>query len=137
MLTSTVPSQITLAEALARYEVQKIDPKRLIGQEHAFANCMAFLDGVGKRRLINRNHTSYAIKHMVEQPNGQFDACRAEECRKQFTGYVCEGTLILAAFASGFNFSRVHPTSFGMHFNISSNSLREKCLSLCHRPDEL
>jgi hypothetical protein len=45
--------------------------------------------------------------------------------------------LILAAFASGFNFSRVHPTSFGMHFNISSNSLREKCLSLCHRPDEL
>jgi len=116
-----------LRQAMARFQVAGIDTSALAGQEEAFRNCMRFLDGIEKTKRINTRHGSYGLKHMVENPTGRFGR-RSDQSK--YTGYVYEGTFVLAALASGFS-TRRHAKS-GLHyfFNISERSLKNKFLSL-------
>src|SRR4051812_44941273 len=99
METPIQEQRTNLDEAIARYKVEGIDHGMTAGQEEAFDNCIAFLNGIEKSKLPNKRHGSYGLKHMVENPTGRLGRKFDDS---KYTGYVYEGTFILAALASGF-----------------------------------
>lgn len=113
-------SSMTLTDAKARYTVPKIDDSALRGQESAFQHCLDFLACLDKTRAINRRVGSYGLKHMVENPTGR-EGRPSDESK--YIGYVYEGTLILAALASGFRCEHTPGNSLHCCFNISLRSL--------------
>lgn len=118
---------MTLAQARARYKVQGIDETKLADQEGAFQNCIQFLSGIQATKAINPNAGSYNLKHVVENPTRSFG--RPSDPSK-YTGYVYEGTFILAALASGFKLRYRGPRSMGCTFNLSTRSLKNKVLRM-------
>jgi hypothetical protein len=81
-----------------------------------------FLNGTSKTKGQNRRHSSYGLKHIVEYPGGHFGI---DSSASSYNGYIYEGTLILAALASGFE-----ATYAGNHlkatFNISERDLKRR-----------
>lgn len=112
-------SVMTLQEASRTFAVPGIDPGDLTQQEHAFATCVSFLDGISKIKGQNRRHTSYGLKHIVEHPGGHFGI---PSSAGGYDGYIYEGTFILAALAAGFTAAQP-----GNHlkatFNLSERDL--------------
>jgi hypothetical protein len=78
----------------------------------AYQLCLEFLRGVEKTRHMNRFHTSYGYKHLVEG--------------RPHRGYVYEGTFVMAALDEGFTMKRLHPLSIKALFNISERSLKRR-----------
>lgn len=63
--------------------------------------------GISKIKTMNRNHTSYGYKHMVEENLG---------------GYISNGIFIAAAIHCGFDY-KITPGSLNVEFNISEKSI--------------
>lgn len=67
-------------------------------------------------RTINKNHTSYGLKHLAER--------RAKILSDNEVYYISNGALILAMIHAGFRFVRdgVSPNAF---FNVSERTLKK------------
>jgi hypothetical protein len=113
---------MTLKQAAKQHPIGGLDEKMLAKQDDAFATCLSFLDGISKTKGQNRRHTSYGLKHIVEHPGGHFGI---PSDAGGYNGYVYEGTLILAALASGFTAAHAR-NHFRATFNISERDLRRK-----------
>ena len=111
---------MTLKEARERFQLQGIKNSVFDGdpssQEGAFKNCVAFLEGFKKAAYVERKHSSYALKHMVEQ---------AFQHR-----YVSEATFILAALSIGFTHRHLDKETMSCFFNLSSRALDNKVWQL-------
>ena len=106
---------MTFKEARARFQVQGIDDSAFgdtSGQEEAFKNCVAFLDGVEMTRTAGRLYGSYGLKHQVERA---FSGC-----------YVYEGTLILAALSLGYTCQYTSDSRMTCRFNMRADSLKKR-----------
>jgi hypothetical protein len=112
---------MTLQEASKKYSVAGLDLSALETQEEAFQTCLSFLAGVTKIKSQNTAHSSYSLKHIVENPAGRFGIPSSVDC---YTCYIYEGTFILAALASGFTMRQRSP-HLKATFNMSERSLRE------------
>jgi len=115
---------------LQTYSVPGLDPKWLEGQESAFEKCLSFLAGVDKTEGQN-SRTSYGLKHIVEHP-GRLCGLDLSAPERLYNGYVYEGTLILAALASGFRM-RQRGKHMKVTFNISEPSLKNRCREYVER----
>ena len=113
---------MTLEQTKTRYTVQGIDEAQLDGQEEAFQRCMALFESLEKTKTINRKHGSYGLKHIVENPTGRFGIPTDSS---KYTGYVYEGTLVLAALANGFTCRYDGLSSMKCHVNFSERSLKQ------------
>ena len=111
---------MTITEANRQFSVPGLDPTAVKGQERAFRECLAFVSGIGKIKGQNRRRTSYKIKHLVESPTGNFGIEADSEC---YSGYVYEGTLILAALAAGFTAVQVG-SGLSVTFNMAERDLK-------------
>ncbi len=111
-----------LFKAAQTFNVAALDESKLKGQEEAFQTCLAFLKGVEKSKTQNRTTGSYGLKHLVENPSGHYGISSSKDC---YAGYVYEGTLILAALASGFGIQQ-HGRTLKTTFNIHEPSLRKR-----------
>ena len=107
---------MTLKEAHERFQVQGIYNAVFNGdpscQEGAFKNCVAFLEDIKKAAYVERKHSSYGLKHLVEQA---FQAC-----------YVSEATFILAALSMGFTHRHLDKKTMSCCFNLSSRAVDNK-----------
>ena len=79
-----------------------------------------FVSSIAKTKTQNRRRTSYKIKHLVESPTGNFGIKGDSECH---SGYVYEGTLILAALAAGFTAVQVG-SGLSVTFNMAERDLK-------------
>lgn len=84
------------------------DRERLLNSTQTFLDVCNWLSDVKKIKTINRNHTSYGLKHIVEKD----------------IGYVSNGVFIAAAIHCGFDFK--HDDSPNVMFNMSEKSIKEK-----------
>jgi len=117
---------MTLNQAVKKFTVAGLDVSALEGQEKAFQNCLSFLDGIEKTRLQNRRRGSYGYKHIVENPSGNFGIRSSQDF---YTGYIYEGTFILAALASGFTMQQ-SGRGLKATFNISERGLRRRAIEI-------
>jgi hypothetical protein len=113
---------MTLAQATQTYSVAGLDQSALAGQEKAFQTCLKFLEGVEKTKRQNPSHSTYGYKHIVEDPAGRYGIPCETEC---YSGYVYEGTFILAALSSGFTIEQ-RIGDLSATFNISERSLKRR-----------
>src|SRR5438876_10491374 len=118
-----------LAQTAQTYPVAGLDQSALAGQEKAFQTCLKFLEGVEKTKRQNPSHSSYGYKHIVEDPAGRYGIPCTVDC---YTGYIYEGTFILAALASGFT-ARQHDGYLGASFNICERSLASRAKDFAKR----
>ena len=116
------PKYPTIQAAAAAFDLQGLDPAMIAKQQDAYELCLEFLEGIERIRTFNRSHTSYGLKHFVENPAGRMGVPSEQDC---YSGYVYEGTFILAALASGFQMKQ---TGKGLTaiFNISERSLKRR-----------
>jgi hypothetical protein len=117
---------MTLKQAAKQFTVAGLDASALEGQDEAFQTCLSFLDGIEKIRSQNRRHGSYGLKHIVENPSGRFGIPSSQN---HYTGYVYEGTFILAALASGFAMEQ-RGRSLKATIDISERGLRRRALEI-------
>jgi hypothetical protein len=82
----------------------------LLAQTDLFEKICKWLEDIKKIKSINKNKSSYTIKHIIE---------------KEFGEYVSNGIVIAAAIHCGFKYEiyKGSPTSF---FNMSNKSLNDK-----------
>jgi len=112
---------MTLSQAAQHYHVTGLDQSLLNEQKEAFQTCLTFLEGVEKSNGRHTGSNSYGLKHIVENPSGRFGIPASQDC---YNGYIYEGTLILAALASGFTISqRGH---LHADLNISERCVRRR-----------
>ena len=119
---------MTLKQAAQKFTIAGLDKSALVNQDEAFERCLTFLDGIEKIRTLNRSGDS--LKHMVENPSGHFGVPSSQDF---YTGYVYEGTFILAALASGFRAQPIVPGSLKSWFNISQRGIRRRVMELTKR----
>jgi len=112
----------TLQTAAKQFPIRGLDPAHLAGQEEAFDMCVDFLLGIEKTKGLNRRHSSYRLKHTVENPSRIVHIPTKQEA---YGGYVYEGTFILAALACGFEM-RQGGNGLSSTFNISERGLRRR-----------
>lgn len=110
---------MNLDEACRRFAVPGLNQANLEGQERAFQTCLLFLGGIGKTKAQNRR-TSIKIKHLVESPTGNFGIPSDTDCH---SSYVYEGTLVLAALASGFTSKQLN-SGLSVTFNMAERDLK-------------
>lgn len=113
---------MTVEDASRLYSVRGLDPKFLKDQEPAFQTCLSFFSGLEKATGDNSRHTSYGLKHAAENPSGRWGIPASRDC---YNGHVYEGTLILAALASGFAMKQ-RGNYLKATFNISERGLRNR-----------
>jgi hypothetical protein len=118
---------MTLTQATKKYKVAGLDTALLKNQDEAFQRCLTFLDGIEKIRTLNRRGDS--LKHIVENPS---HVCGSHS-QDFYTGYVYEGTFILAALASGFTAQPIVPGGLKSWFNISQRGIRRRAKELTGR----
>ena len=116
---------MTLKQAAKKFTVAKFDASALEGQDKAFQTCLSFLDGIEKIQTQNQKHSSYGLKHIVENPSGHFGVPSSQDF---YTGYVYEGTFVLAALASGFTVQQ--GVGLKATLNISERGLRRRALEV-------
>jgi hypothetical protein len=112
----------TIRAATAAFDVQGLDPSLLTKQQEAYELCLEFLDGIESIRTFNRSHTSYRLKHVVENPAGRMGIPSDPDC---YSLYVYEGTFILAALAASFQMKQTE-NGLTAIFNISERSLKRR-----------
>lgn len=96
---------------LSRQEFEKKfseDRERLLNSTQTFLDTCKWLSDVKRIKTINRKHTSYGLKHIVEKD----------------IGYVSNGVFIAAAIHCGFDFK--HDDTPNVMFNMSEKSIKEK-----------
>jgi|ERR1044071_9887639 hypothetical protein len=118
---------MTLKQAIEQFPVAGLDLLALKGQDDAFARCLSFLDGIEQGNSQNRSHTSYGFKHMVENPSRY-----VPYSVYAYTGYVYEGTFVLAALVSGF-VMRPLGNSIKATFNISERGRQRRLRELANK----
>lgn len=82
--------------------------EQLLNSIETFEAACKWLSGVKKIKSINRNHSSYELKHIVEKD----------------IGYISNGVFIAAALHCGFDFKANE--SKNVMFNMSEESIKEK-----------
>ena len=97
--------KLTLEEYKSKFSK---DQEMLLNSTETFSGVCKWLEGIKKIKTINRNHTSYGLKHVVEKD----------------IGYVSNGVFIAAAIHCGFNFK--HDEIPNVTFNMSEKSIKEK-----------
>jgi hypothetical protein len=117
---------ITLADAAETHWFPELDRDSLRGQEGAFGICLSSLQVIRKTKSQNLRYDSYALTQIVENPAGHFGLPAWLKCRR--CRYIYEGTLILAALASGFKMVQPRRGYLNVTFNICERSLRSKTL---------
>jgi hypothetical protein len=105
-----------------QFDVRGLDSTELTNQQDAFEACLEFLEGIEPTQALNRRHTSYGLKHVVENPAGRMEVPSDPDAYKL---YVYEGTLILAALASGFHMKQIGD-GLSAIFNFSERSLKRR-----------
>ena len=120
---------MTLSQAAQTYSVAGLDQTALAGQEEAFQTCLKFLERVEKTKRQNPSHSSYGYKHIIEDPAGRYGVPCETQC---YSGYIYEGTFILAALASGFT-ARQQDGHLGASFNICERSLAKRAKEFANR----
>ncbi len=116
------PKYPTIQAAAVAFDVQGLDSAMIAKQQEAYELCLEFLEGIDSIRSFNRSHTSYGLKHFVENPAGRMGVPSDLDC---YSLYVYEGTFILAALACGFEMEQ---TGKGLTtiFNMSERSLKRR-----------
>jgi len=89
----------------------KEEQKALLENTEEFERVCEWLYTVNKIKSINKNHTSYGLKHLAEKT----------------IGYSTNGTFIAAAIYSGFDI-KIEKDSPNPMFNMSEKSLKMKDL---------
>ena len=117
---------MTLQQAAERFSVSGLNLANLQNQDEAFENCLSFLKGIKKIRRQNCKRATYSYKHMVENPSGEWGVSNSND---HYTGYVYEGTFILAALAAGFT-RKQRGSGLRSTFNISEPGLRRRALEI-------
>lgn len=79
----------------------------LYQHKHEIQACINWLKTAQKRKTLNKDHSSYGMKHIVE---------------RKYRCYVSNGAFIVAAILSGFDIGRCRFDSANAHINISSKS---------------
>ena len=87
----------------------KEEQKALLENTEEFERVCEWLYTVNKIKTINKNHTSYGLKHLAEKT----------------IGYSTNGTFIAAAIYSGFDI-KIEKDSPNPMFNMSEKSLKMK-----------
>ena len=83
------------------------DRQRLLDSVEEFNKTCEWLSTKARRKTINRAHTSYGLKHMVERD----------------IGYITNGVFIAAAIHCGFKIQYFHDSP-NVCINISEKSLK-------------
>ncbi|MGC6500822.1 MAG: hypothetical protein ACON4C_11565 [Henriciella sp.] len=83
-----------------------------------FELALLLLQHCQKRKTLNRNVTSYGLKHTAERIS------REHKIRTDLGNYVSNGVLIAAAFYEGFDVRPIEWGSLNAYLNISSKSLK-------------
>jgi hypothetical protein len=112
---------MTLSQAAKTFPIAGIDRAMLRGQDDAFNTCVTFLREIQTTKSQNECHSSYGLKHIVENPPGHFDIPSSIDC---YNGYIYEGTFILAALASGFTMQQYGDLNATL--NIAERGLRRR-----------
>jgi len=120
---------MTLSQAAHTYSVAGLDQSALADQEEAFKTCLKFLEGVEKTKRQNPSHSSYGYKHIVEDPAGRYGVPCETQC---YSGYIYEGTFILAALSLGFTV-RQKDEHLGASVNICERSLAKRTKEFANR----
>src|SRR5271170_7547748 len=118
---------MTIQDAAKKFKVNGLKISALKNQGEAFQNCLSFLSGVEKIQRQNRNYTSYGLKHIVENPSGRFGTPSSHDF---YTGYIYEGTFILAALTAGFTMHQYSQTSLFASFNVSEQGIRRRVMEI-------
>lgn len=105
-------------DALALFPTRGVTDADLTEQGDAFQWCLDLFNSLQKTKRINWNFSSYGLKHLVENPTGRYGVCPTID--SAYRGYVFEGTLVLAAKATGFD---VSGPGLNVAFNFSKASL--------------
>jgi hypothetical protein len=115
---------MTFQEAIEKFPTPGILLKhlQLPGQEEAFINSRDFLDQI--ERSTTQTVVSYTVKHWVENPSGRWGTDRHRPERE--TGYVYEGTLVLAAKSLGI---KVTPCQGTWLLGLKRREARKRCLN--------
>jgi len=96
----------TLEEQAVELEKRR---EKLLESTDAFEKTVEWLKQIKKIKSLNRNSSSYGIKHFVEKD----------------TGYITNGVFIAAAIHSGFEHKSCRPSSINAFFNMSERSFAE------------
>lgn len=108
------PHGVGVYEAIPRYisherrtELLKVAQDKLIQDVAGFNAACAWLQTRERIKTVNRNHTTYHLKHFMERDN---------------FGYVSQGIFIAAAVHLGFVF-KLTDENHGVYLNISEKAL--------------
>lgn len=115
-----------IQDAATAFNVQGLDCSMIENQQDAYEVCLEFLKGLVPIKSLNRRHTSYGLKHIVENPAGRMGVPSDSDC---YSLYVYEGTFILAALSSGFQMKQFRGGLTAI-FNISEKSLKQRALEI-------
>jgi len=83
-----------------------------------FLLALEYISRLEKRKSLNKNSTSYGLKHMVERYEGEY-----RKSGRIAIGYVSNGMFIAAAIHAGLDMAPSHYGSPNAVFNISQRSL--------------
>ena len=97
---------LPIAEQKKKFQEER---KALLENIEEFEKVCEWLYSVAKIKSINKNHTSYGLKHLAEKT----------------IGYSTNGTFIAAAIYSGFDI-KIEKDSPNPMFNMSEKSLKMK-----------
>lgn len=115
--------KMTFAQAIEHFGETTLNDSFRSTQSKAFAECCEFLKRIGKTKIQNTRRTSYALKHIVENPT---DLSGVESTDDAYWGYIHEGTLILAAFSEGFTTTDTRKPFTAITFNMSEFDLKQR-----------
>jgi hypothetical protein len=90
------------------YDQLAADRHALLLYTDDFIKVCKWLTGIGKRKTINKKHSSYGLKHIAEKD----------------IGYITNGTFIAGAIHCGFKY-HICENSPNPCFNMSEKSLRD------------
>ena len=97
---------LPIAEQKKKFQEER---KALLENTEEFERVCEWLYSIAKIKSINKNHTSYGLKHLAEKT----------------IGYSTNGTFIAAAIYSGFDI-KIEKDSPNPMFNMSEKSLKMK-----------
>jgi hypothetical protein len=95
---------LPIAEQKKRFKEEQV---LLLKNLEEFERLCEWLKSIDKIKTINKNHTSYGLKHLAEKT----------------VGYSTNGTFIAAAIYSGFDI-KINKDSPNPQFNMSEKSLK-------------
>ena len=116
MPTTSDERRMSFAERRQAFEARRAETLKHWAMDQ-FELALLYLDMQERRRTINRDYTSYNLKHRAE------DLSRNQKLHTHLGNYVSNGMLIAAAITRGFEYKQVSYDSLNAYFNISSKTI--------------